>query len=181
MSSISEGTPYNLGFACLEARVSSDRREGWSSQKGGALQDRGGRSDGPERGPVAFIPAQEWSAATLQDSGCFPRLLRSGRRRSCRMRGAAPGLSFLHVAPPSLLPKSIFSLWSAFGFLQATACPLPLAVPHVTPRKDPGWAAPLPPKSTQLGAAWVALGVPFANPGSEQWAGGQSQAVGRLQ
>lgn len=99
MSSISEGTPYNLGFACLEARVSSDRREGWSSQKGGALQDRGGRSDGPERGPgihtcsgvvggdpagFGVLPqaAQERSPAILQDAGCCPRPLISPRGTS---------------------------------------------------------------------------------------------------
>lgn len=109
-------------------------------------QDRGGRSSGPERGPGIHT----CSRVVGGDPAGF--------------RGASPGLSFFHVAPPSLLPKSIFYLWSAFGFLQATACPLPLAVPHITPRKDTGWAAPLPPKSTQLGATWVAPGSAVCEP-----------------
>ena len=66
-------------------------------------------------------------------------------------------------------PQPSFSLW-----LPPSRCLSPAPTfPQVTPRKDPLWAAPLPPESAKLSATWVALGLRFESPGSEQWAGSQ--------
>ena len=91
---------------------------------------------------------------------------RSGGRGPCGTRG----LPRPPAPPGGSPPQHLFSL------PLASSRPLPAPAPtfpQVTPRKDPAWAAPLPPESAQLGATWVALGLRFESPGSEQWAGSQ--------
>lgn len=90
---------------------------------------------------------------TLRDSGGLPR------------PPAPPSGS--HLPPPQ--STSALCLWLPPG---CCLSPAP-TFPQVTPRKDPVWAAPLPPESAQLSATWVALGLQFESPGSEQWAGSQ--------
>lgn len=80
-----------------------DRREGWSFHQ--KRSPRGEAGSAWSREGLALLPARN-----------LPTWGWEGDPKSLRV--ASPGLLVFQMTPPSVLPKSIFFLWSLFGFLQ---------------------------------------------------------------